>query len=463
MSASTGAVFRIPAPDGGSVAGWRKCGDGPPVIFLHGLAVNARIWDVPDLPAPEGGFAFRSLAALLHAQGYDCWLPNFRGHGAPDALSEPAAGQRDWCVDHFAAVDLPAMVAHVQRETGQRPVLIGNSMGAMVTCAWLLGATIDPADAAVTLSDSAAAARHASIRGCVLVEFPAALRWPNSAYDADGRLRWRELLSMWGSDQPGRNGACSAGDGRSGSADEVRGAGDELRSSADEVRSAGDELRSVPAGVPGATAESEGMPRDPVTDRNFPFELLSNSWVLQAIMSAGGTIDLKWMRSTARQSAETGSQSRWLRWLDERIAAAAGFISERLKGSRHFSAETFTHGLRAAVDHMKSGVLDQMGRSVRARGFVSGLGAPPVSYSDAYPRIRAPLLVVIGGRDRIANAEVVRTDFFERVSSEDKRLLRFPDLAHGDFEYAPRAYSEVYPGIMAWVHEQCSASALEHG
>ncbi|QOJ15259.1 MAG: alpha/beta fold hydrolase [Planctomycetia bacterium] len=400
---SIDVVFRIPTSDGGSVAGWRKRADGPPVIFLHGLAVNGRIWNVPALPSPVGGFTFRSLAELLHARGHDCWLANFRGHGAPDALSEPAPGQRDWCVDHFAAIDLPAVVEHVQRATGQRPILVGNSMGAMVVSAWLLGATIDAGATSVALCDSAGAQRHDSIRGCVLVEFPAALRWPNSAYDAEGRLRWGELLTQWGAE--GETGAA-------------------------------------------------GTPRDPVANSNYPFELLSNSWILQAIMTAAGTIDLKWLRPAAGRDGAPASQPTWLRWLDDRIAGISGFLAERLKGSQHFSPETFTHGLRAAVDHMKSGVLEQMGRSVRARGFVSGLGAPPVSYSDAYARFRAPLLLVLGGRDRIANADVARSVFYERVSSTDKRLLHFPHLAHGDFEYAPRAYTDVYPGIVEWVAQR---------
>jgi alpha-beta hydrolase superfamily lysophospholipase len=107
---------------------------------------------------------------------------------------------------------------------------------------------------------------------------------------------------------------------------------------------------------------------------------------------------------------------------------------------------------------MKGGVLDQMGRSVRARGFVSGRGEPPLRYSDHYSRFASPLMLVLGGRDRIANADVVQEDFFAQVGSADKQVEVFADLAHGEFEYAPRAYRQVYPRIIAWLAERAAGS-----
>lgn len=60
------------------------------MIFLHGLAANAELWNLPETEA--GRRRYRSLAALLHERGCDIWLANLRGHGAPHMLSEPPPG-----------------------------------------------------------------------------------------------------------------------------------------------------------------------------------------------------------------------------------------------------------------------------------------------------------------------------------------------------------------------------------
>ena len=130
----------VPARDGAKIACKRRPAPGPPVIFIHGLAVNADVWDIPEIRGER--FVFRSLASLLSERGYDIWLVNLRGHGAPHMLSQPPAGQDDWCVDHFILFDVPAVVEHVQAATGQRPILVGSSMGAMTLAAYLQGATL---------------------------------------------------------------------------------------------------------------------------------------------------------------------------------------------------------------------------------------------------------------------------------------------------------------------------------
>jgi len=62
--------------------------------------------------------------------------------------------------------------------------------------------------------------------------------------------------------------------------------------------------------------------------------------------------------------------------------------------------------------------------------------------------------VVQGGRDRIANAEVTRTAFFERIPAADKRFLFYEEIAHGELEAAPIASEMVYPKIRAWLDER---------
>ena len=230
-------IVRISTADGATLAARRRRGDGPPVLMLHGLAVNAALWDLPTIEGP--GFVFRSLATELQERGYDVWLLNFRGHGAPSMLSRPPAGQSDWSLDEFVVFDLPAAIEHVRRETQRAPFVVGASMGSMVAAAWLTGLCRDadvprgaesagvkvsvspgveapvsggvdassrggagwPGAAALRIDPLAAAARQRSIAGVVLVEFPAALRWPRSMYDEAGRPRWDVLLrEFWRND-----------------------------------------------------------------------------------------------------------------------------------------------------------------------------------------------------------------------------------------------------------------------
>jgi pimeloyl-ACP methyl ester carboxylesterase len=102
-------------------------GDGAPVVLLHGLASNARIWD---------GVAQRLTGAGLRAAALD-----LRGHGE----SEQPAGGYDFatvCRDLDAA--LPAL--HVER-----PILVGHSWGANVALQY--AADRDGAVAALALVD----------------------------------------------------------------------------------------------------------------------------------------------------------------------------------------------------------------------------------------------------------------------------------------------------------------------
>jgi len=83
-------------------------GDGQPLVLLHGLASNARIWD---------GVAPRLVGAGLRVVALD-----LRGHGASD---QPGSGY------DFASVgrDLAAALDGLGLE---RPVLVGHSWGANV-------------------------------------------------------------------------------------------------------------------------------------------------------------------------------------------------------------------------------------------------------------------------------------------------------------------------------------------
>src|SRR5512134_1378983 len=59
-------VWRFTAADGASLACKRYAlADAPPVLLIHGLAINVESWDLPPRDGP--GYAYRSLASVLRS------------------------------------------------------------------------------------------------------------------------------------------------------------------------------------------------------------------------------------------------------------------------------------------------------------------------------------------------------------------------------------------------------------
>lgn len=382
----------VTTADGARIACKRKPGDGEPAIFVHGIAVNADLWDIPDIQTER--LHFQSLPTLMHYLGYDIWIVNLRGHGAPLMLSTPPKGQRDWTLDHFIAYDLPAVVDHVRETTRKRPWLIANSMGAMVAAGYLEGASIvGEGNRAHVVSDlGLARCRQDKVRGAVLIEFPAALRWPDSLYDEQGNLKWRDLWA---------------------------------------------EASRTDGGV------------------NYPFEMMARSNVLQTLIKLNGLIPLRWLRKDPNAGAWRESLPKPARdalaWADEGMMEATRRFVAAFKGGDHFEPVMLNRGMLPAVDDIKAGVIEQLGKCIRQRAFVSGIGQPDHVYSDHYDNIECPLLLLSGGKDRIANADVARKVFFEQIHSTDRTLEEFSEIAHGEFEWAPVACEKVYPLVLDWL------------
>ncbi len=384
----------VATADGAQLVLRRRPAAGAPIVFLPGLAANADLWDLPTVAGRD--FEYRSLATLMHEAGHDIWLVNFRGHGGPEMLSTPPAGQADWSVDHFILYDLPAVLEHVQRSSGRRPFVVGASMGAMVLAGYLQGAVLVESPSAMIRADPLLAQRrNAAIGGAIFVEFPAALRWPRSLFDEYGNVRWQELARDWW--------------------------------------------------------RTDG-------DANYPFELLARSAWLETLIVDAGRVPLEWMRPSERSDSLferfSPATAARLRAMKTSLTQAGLDLLGRITGHSQHRAEVILEGRARAIDHMKAGVLRQMGKSVRARAFVSDLGSPAHAYSEHYALLTAPLLVIAGGRDRIANAAVTREAFFERVCAVDKEFRLFEEFAHGEFEAAPRACERVYPGIADWIRNR---------
>lgn len=87
---------------------WNHAGDGQPVVLLHGLASNARIWEL--------------VAPYLEREGFAVYAPDLRGHG----LTDKPDG--DYGFPTFSR-DLAAWLEACNLE---QPILVGHSWGAMV-------------------------------------------------------------------------------------------------------------------------------------------------------------------------------------------------------------------------------------------------------------------------------------------------------------------------------------------
>ena len=93
---------------------WRQ----KPVILVHGFAQNRYTWHTSR----------RSLSASLAHHGFDTWNVELPGHGRSRGSSSPE--RFETYVDTLADV-----IRAVTEETGQRPFLVGHSLGGAVAYA----------------------------------------------------------------------------------------------------------------------------------------------------------------------------------------------------------------------------------------------------------------------------------------------------------------------------------------
>lgn len=106
------------------------------VVCLHAMMTDGRYFGANR----EGSFV-----SELAANGFEVFVPDFRGHGHS---RPPSAGKDDWSFDDLVEFDLPAIVASCAGTAGCKPselVLLGHSLGGLVTTAALgIGAIPSP-------------------------------------------------------------------------------------------------------------------------------------------------------------------------------------------------------------------------------------------------------------------------------------------------------------------------------
>jgi pimeloyl-ACP methyl ester carboxylesterase len=98
----------------------RGAGRRPPVLLVHGIAMNRQAFDF--------GVERYSLAAFLARAGFDCFTLDLRGHGR-----SRRGPTRRWNLDTYLAEDLPAALDAIRAATGAPRVLyVGHSQGAIL-------------------------------------------------------------------------------------------------------------------------------------------------------------------------------------------------------------------------------------------------------------------------------------------------------------------------------------------
>jgi len=114
----------VQTEDGARIHLHRHRAAGPPVLVVHGIAANARSWDLT---------ADRSLAVALQRAGYDAWLLDLRGHGQAHQDLDGKEQRSGWTMTDYARYDIPAAIQAIRQHTNATTVgYVGHSMGGMI-------------------------------------------------------------------------------------------------------------------------------------------------------------------------------------------------------------------------------------------------------------------------------------------------------------------------------------------
>ncbi len=96
------------------------------VLLLHGVMNNCSIW--------------KFIGKFLYDQGFDVWMPNFRGHGSDHCKSyvkNPKKG--DYSFSNLVMEDMRIILDYIFKQTSAEITIIGHSNGANVAQSAIAG------------------------------------------------------------------------------------------------------------------------------------------------------------------------------------------------------------------------------------------------------------------------------------------------------------------------------------
>ena len=377
----TQTVQTVLTEDGVELVGYHYDNPGaPPVVIFHGLGSN--IYSV-DLP-----LARHSLAQFIAARGYDVWDLNLRAQGAGDIRS---SNPQDWdfSVDDYALRDVPAVIDFVRNTTGQKPFVLGHSMGGMILYAYLQGAHLvylpELGGWRVQGSARLARQRQATIRGLVTISSPPRVRWK---YDATLRnfLRYppedTNLLLT-------------------------------AAAKSDQVWQALNSRADIPV------ADIVDWLQSDLADFPYFGSDLSNYifWLVAHLADNGWLAMIANPDNVTPETLEVA-----LRWAIDSVS---------------------TNVLKQFCDAVNHKTFREF--------HVDDPGRRPYVYANHYDRITVPALVMAGTKDFLACDDVVRQFGYLKLGSRDKTYIAMRNYGHGDILIGEKAVRQVYPKIVAWL------------
>ncbi|GAB6098099.1 alpha/beta fold hydrolase [Desulfatiferula olefinivorans] len=127
--------YLIEAEDGINLSVTHICGceGNQPVVLLHGTYTNRHFWI-----SPKG----KGFAPYLSDQGYDVWIPEFRGHGKSPKTSK----FKQFSAEEQIRCDISAFGKFVLEKSGRVPAWIGHSYGGLYLYGALSQGWLPPAD-----------------------------------------------------------------------------------------------------------------------------------------------------------------------------------------------------------------------------------------------------------------------------------------------------------------------------
>lgn len=362
-----------------------------PVLLLHGIGSNSNEWDLPS----------KSFARFLAARGYDVWAANHRRVGKRGPRS---SGARGYGFDELACLDVPALVERVRAETGERPFIVGHSMGGMMAEAWLQGVALESVRVArvprvslsgvrwqdvfarrVTADPARIAARGAAIRGVVAIASPPRFDWP---------ARGANALTFWNYNYWDYNIL--------------------LR-----------HLAWSPAANAAALAVDE-VPGGEVAD------FLTDA--LPSLPHFGPTLR-PYLRAVTAQVGRS-------------------FLTAEVLYGPNMEAPVLIEAVDDAVDDSSGVTMRQFMDGIRLRTFrdrhtLDPLRAPHV-YADHWGDITAPFLVVGGRYDKLCNDDTLEREGYARLGSADKTYLAL-DCGHVDLVIGRDAPRDLWDPVVRWL------------
>jgi pimeloyl-ACP methyl ester carboxylesterase len=332
-----------------------------------------------------------SFARFLHAQGFDVWIGNLRGAGTAGFRSEAPEGSHHWDIDDYAINDVPGMVEAVNRATGQRPFVIGHSLAAWAIEGYLAGIGYDP-QGRVAPSTLMSQSQRSGVRGVVTIAGVYNLRWEHPLSEAISNPI-RSELDFYHSDY-------------------------ELELLA--------RIKPLYRVIP-------NLPRLPLGWISDVLDL-----PLDKIPYIGDKLE-KLYRGVQSDAIGTPLLSMFYYAPDcdhEMVREHA------LDGLEDLGPHVIEQLANAIVDGRTSSYY-HLDRPAKA-----------YDYADVRDHVDLPVLMVAGGRDRLASAYEIYQDGYLRTHSTDKQYIEVEDFGHLDIVTGIHAPSQVMAPVAAWMRDR---------